>query len=402
MKVGVFYFGCKVNQYDLAVITTALEKAGVTVDVGGIGDINIIAGCVVTHKAERDGLKLIRKIRRHYPHARIYLMGCLAVHRGQELLKKKLVDDVFTTHDEELMRLINILSEITGKRIENPSGVHLLEHSRAFLKVQDGCSYKCSFCLSKYTRLSLISYDIDQKVEEIRKIFLKGVSEVVITGINLMLWTDGIHDISYLLLNLADEAAKYGGRIRISSVYPSESIWKLTPLWKHPSVSNHLHISIQTASAKVLKDMNRTNYIPLLDEYFFMIREIDPGFGITGDFIVGFPTEDESDFIKTVEFVKKHLFHKLHVFPYSPRVGTEAYNMLPLPQDILKMRSKFLRNIGEQLKLEFVNKVNGFYRPAIFLKGKMPRVLFDNYLYMVYNTPFSGVKELPIQKDLVL
>jgi len=402
MRVGVFYFGCKVNQYDLAIITTALKKAGVPVNSGEIGDVNIIAGCVVTHKAERDGLKLIRKIRRYYPHAKIYLMGCLAVHKGQELLKNKLVDDVFVTQSEELMRLINILSEITGKRIEVPSSVHLLEHSRAFLKVQDGCTYKCSFCLSKFTRLSLVSYDVEQKVEEIRKIFLKGVSEVVITGINLMLWTDGIHDISYLLLKLADETAKYGGRIRISSVYPSESIWKLIPLWKHPSVANHLHISVQTASAKVLKDMNRANYIPLLDEYLFMIREIDPGFGITGDFIVGFPTENEMDFLKTVEFVKRHLFHKLHVFPYSPRAGTESYHMNPLPQEVLKMRSKFLRDIGGRLKLEFLNKVNGELRPAVFLKGKTPRVLFDNYLYMIHNTPFSGIKKLPIEKRLVL
>ena len=402
MKVGVFYFGCKVNQYDLARITTALKEVSVNVKVGEIGDINIIAGCVVTHKAEREGLRLIRKIRKQNPDATIFLMGCLAVHRGEELLRQGLIDDMFLTRDDEIVRLKEILSNLLNVSLAMPEKVELLEHSRAFLKVQDGCTYQCAFCLSRITRISVVSYDLEEKIEELRRIMLGGISEVVITGINLMLWTDGTHDVSYLLLKLADEAYRFGGRIRISSIYPDKKMFSLTPLWTHPGVANHMHISVQSGSGKVLKDMNRANYIPILDEYLPQVREIDPGFGFSGDFIVGFPTETEEDFNETVEFVKRHMFNKLHVFPYSPRIGTPAYNLKTLPSHILKERGRILREVGESLKHAFVEKLNGISRPAVFLHGKEHRVLFDNYIYMQYAEPFYGIRKLPIDATNVL
>ncbi|NOZ92764.1 MAG: radical SAM protein [Dictyoglomi bacterium] len=402
MTVGVFYFGCKVNQYDLARITTALANANINVSVGEIGDINIIAGCVVTHKAEREGLRLIRKIKRENPNAKIFLMGCLAVHKGRELLEEGLIDDMFFTRDDEVIRLKDTLSTLLDVSLSLPHKVNLMEHSRAFLKVQDGCTYQCAFCLSRDTRISVVSYNLEEKVEELRKIMLDGVAEVVVTGINLMLWTDGVHDISYLLLKLADEAYRFGGRIRISSVYPDKKIFSLTPLWSHPGVANHMHISVQSGSGKVLNDMNRMNYIPILDEYLSTVREIDPGFGLSGDFIVGFPTETEEDFHKTVEFVRRHMFNKLHVFPYSPRVGTPAYHLNPLPSYVLKDRGRILRDVGESLKHAFIEKIKGTKRPAVFLHGKHPRVLFDNYVYMQYAEPFYGIKEISIDATNIL
>ena len=402
MKIGVFYFGCKVNQYDLSRVSSALEKTGLDVMVNEIGDINIVAGCVVTHKAEREGIKLLKKIRRERPNSHIFLMGCLAVHRGKELMENGIINDYFFTTDDDIGRLVNLLSDITGVTITLPSKVDLLEHSRAFLKVQDGCTYRCTFCLSRKTRISVVSYDLDSKVEEIRKIFLEGIAEVVITGINLMLWTDGIRDISYLLLKLADEAYKFGGRIRISSIYPDQKMFGLNDLWNHPGVANHLHLSVQSGSPRVLKSMNRTNYIPLLNDYLTYVRELDTGFGLSGDFIVGFPTEDEGDFLMTVDFVKRHQFNKLHVFPFSAREGTEAATLKPLPSSVLRERSRILREIGEELKITFAERLNGSVRPAVYLSGKSGRVLFDNYLYMSYASSFSGIRDLQVIASQIL
>ncbi len=402
MTVGVFYFGCKVNQYDLARITTALKDAGVTVKVGEIGDVNIIAGCVVTHKAEREGLRLIRRIKRRSRDSKVFLMGCLAVHRGKELKDDGLIDDFFLTTDDDIKRLADVLSGTLGVPLSLPPQVNLLEHSRAFLKVQDGCTYSCSFCLSRLTRISVVSYGVEEKVEQLRKIMLGGVAEVVITGINLMLWTDGVHDLSYLLLKLADEAYRFGGRIRISSLYPHKDLYKLSKLWEHPGIANHMHLSVQSGSSKVLESMNRVNYIPILDDYLHFVRELDPGFGISGDFIVGFPTETEEDFYATVEFVKRHIFNKLHVFPYSPREGTPAANLPPLPPHVLKERGEILRSVGEELKKMFVDKIAGAIRPAVFLSGRESRVLFDNYIYMKHSSPFGGIKPLSIEPHRVI
>ncbi len=398
MKIGVFPFGCKVNQYDLAEVVAFLRGAGVRVAYQEPGDINIVAGCVVTANAEREGVKLIKRL--HRAGLKVLLMGCLAVHRGRELKENGFVEDYFLTTNADIERLKSHLTDLLGLEIlpEVDVVVELPEHSRAFLKVQDGCTYSCSFCLSRLMRLSIWSASEDDVVSEALALVRRGYREIVITGINLMLYGGGnARKLGDLLLRLADRVYRQGARIRISSLYPSADLWELRDIWHHPALVHHAHLSVQSGSGKVLVSMNRSNYLPFLEEYLPFLRELDPLFGLTGDFIVGYPTEGEDDFSKTVDFVRKYMFHKLHVFPFSPRPGTDAYLLKPLPKEIIKRRGRVLRQIGEELQIRFFEAMDGTIREALYLSDG--RVLFDNYVYMLWEAePFQELRLLRFDK----
>jgi len=135
-----------------------------------------------------------------------------------------------------------------------------------------------------------------------------------------------------------------------------------------------------------------------LDEYLPFLRELDPLFGFTGDFIVGYPTERDEDFIETVEFVKRHRFHKLHVFPFSPRPGTPASKLKPLPKDVVRDRGRVLRRIGKELQKQFFDVMHDSIREALYLSDG--KVLFDNYVYMKWDeSPFLGLRLLRFDKN---
>jgi len=372
MKVSLHTLGCKVNYAETAQLINKFEELGYQItEFGEESDIIIINTCSVTNNADIEARKIIRRAKRNSPNAFLGVMGCYAQLKPQEVAQIEGVDGVFG--QREKFRIPSIIHNyLNGEKTQvNVSCIEDLPfesalttdnelRTRAFLKIQDGCNYFCSFCTIPYARGRSRSIDFSLLPKQFEKIVQSGYKEVVISGINLGDYKskngENFIDVVRLISQL-----NYDLRVRISSIEPNllnDDIIDIVA--NSPNFCKHFHIPLQSGSAEILRKMKR-RYNP--EYYYNLIEKINkkiPNCGIGIDVIVGFPGETDEKFIETYKFLEKLSFSYLHVFTYSERDNTPAVKYPnPVPINERKKRTNILRNLSLSKKKQFYKKQIG-------------------------------------------
>jgi threonylcarbamoyladenosine tRNA methylthiotransferase MtaB len=366
MQFHIITLGCKINQYESQAIAESLEKRGFKpVADPALAQSIIINSCAVTSRAVRDLKKTCRQISRSNPAARIIMTGCAAQVHENELSQLTEVHMVIPQKDKKA--LMNGLSQPPGTSKDIPD-YYISDYSRAraVVKVQDGCTHKCTFCIVPLARGDSTSRPPEVVLDEISRLIDKGFSEIILGGINLRLYG---RDLSpsmdfWDLVNFLGKklyplpAGKL--RIRLSSLEPSELNTKaIETLAGTPMICPHLHISLQSGSPSILKRMNRGHYNPIdLLSFSRKLKKIWPLYSMGADILAGFPGETAIDFEQTSELVHKLPLSYAHVFPYSRRPGTPAADFEnQVREEEKKIRTKELRYLAEKKKQDFLHRL---------------------------------------------
>lgn len=369
MKFNIVTFGCKVNQYESNMMKERMLSSYFFY-VENISEANIIVvnTCSVTNVADKKCLKMIRRIKREYPNSILVVAGCSSQNK-QEIYENLDIDILIGNKDKSKIDVLLKEYIETHKRYVKFYNDRNLEfedmlisdynHIRAFIKIEDGCDNFCSYCIIPYVRGSVRSKNFETVIKEAKLLTQKGHKEIVLTGIH----TGHYMDNDYDLTDLINELSKIEDllRIRISSIEITELNDKfLNMLSTNKKVCDHLHIPLQAGSDEILKKMNRKYDLKYYEEKIKKIRMIRPDISITTDIIVGFPYETDKLFNETLEFSRKMNFSKIHVFPYSIRLGTSAANMPnQVDESIKKERVKKLMDLSEIMEKEYYNKFVG-------------------------------------------
>ena len=331
MKVGICSLGCKVNIYESELVTNILKNNNYTVvDFEDKADIYIINTCSVTNESDKKSRKMINRAKKNNPAAIIIVMGCYSQVNAEDIDvdivlgnkdKSKIVEII-----EEYIKtkqIKKIIYDLTKVEFEKMEITNFDSHTRAFVKIQDGCNAFCSYCIIPYVRGRVRSKDPEDVIKEVTTLVEKGYKEIVLTGIHTGRYgTDINTNLEELLNKLVNIPNIY--RIRLSSIEINEITPGIKELLKENKVmAKHLHIPLQSGSNKILKLMNRRynkeEFLSMVDN----LRDI-PDISLTTDLIVGFPNEGEEEFNETIDTLKKIGFIKIHTFPYSKRKGTPA------------------------------------------------------------------------------
>jgi len=321
--------GCKANQYDSQLLREDLLRRGL-VECGGEGgaDVGIINTCTVTAHSDAKSRRVIRALQRHHPNARIVVTGCYAHTNRDEVCALPGVDAVFDNPSKETLadRICGLLNIKPGVTRPPCSRIAFFSrHTRAFVKIQDGCNKSCSYCIVRIARGRSRSRPLADILGEIEGLVANGYREVVLTGIHIGgFGTDRGEDrLSELIESL--RGIKGLIRVRLSSIDPTEIDEGLIDAMRRSrQVCRHLHVPLQSGSEAILRRMNRDYTRESYLQTLSLLRKELPGISITTDVMVGFPGETEEDFQQSREVVCTAEFSKVHVFPFSSRPGTPA------------------------------------------------------------------------------
>ncbi len=372
MKVFFYTLGCKVNQYETQEMSELLEKSGHTIIYNATeADVAVVNSCTVTAESVRKTRQIIRKLKKQNPNSIIILTGCASQAEPQIITDLPQVDilmgnrsNIFIADaiEEFLINHAPVEKRLEHLACDKFTGIGISRfdgHTRAFLKIQDGCDRFCSYCLIPTARGRSRSKQLEDIDKELKLLSENGYKEIVFVGINL---SDYGKNTSHSLPDALHLAEKYDGikRVRLGSLEPDhitdEMIAELKTITK---LCPQFHISVQSGCDSVLKAMNRHYTAKEYEDLANKLRESFPDATITTDVLVGFPTETEEDFNTTVEFVKKIGFEKVHVFPYSVREGTRAAKMEQLTKAVKEERAARLSEITETIREDFLRKQIG-------------------------------------------
>ena len=369
--------GCKVNQYEEQLIRENMVCSGIFKEcIESPPGIIIINSCTVTNQADKKTCQLIRKFHREYPEAKLIVTGCYAVF-DKDVETIMSIPGVFAvikgTNKDKFVEILAEKLDLEKTTIcSNEIVTGFKSHTRAFLKIQDGCVQKCSYCKVPLVRSSLYSKHEDLIVEEIEGLIKNGYREIVLTGICLGAWRgEKIKALNGLIGKIDTINGDF--RVRLSSIEPNHIDEQLIEaLAASEKICKHLHISLQSGSDKVLKNMNRRYDTKDFLKVIYDVRSKIPSIGVTMDVITGFPGESESDQEETEEFLKKIEPSRLHVFSYSDREGTKAYDMdNKINNKDVKLRTGRLIDIGKLLEDKFCSKFIGKEIEILVEKGKI-------------------------------
>jgi threonylcarbamoyladenosine tRNA methylthiotransferase MtaB len=375
MKLKTITLGCKVNQYETEYVREGLLGIGFQ-DAGeqDRADLCIVNTCTVTAEGDSKSRQIIRRLARENPASRIVVMGCYATRAPQEVAALPNVTEVVTDKRE--------LPDLLGRFgvTDAPTGISGFgRRHRAYVKVQDGCMLRCSFCIIPYVRPQLASRPVEHIVAEVGRLVDGGYREVVLTGIHLghfgVEWNrstpkDQWTRLSHLVRRLAGLPGEF--RVRLSSIEATEVTRELIDVMAdHPDrVCPHLHISMQSGSDSVLRRMRRRWGAQRFVDRCGLLQERLALPAVTTDVIVGFPGETDAEFAETVNVCRQVGFSKIHIFPFSARRGTPAAEMADLPKHVKHQRGRELAAVEAEL------------RDAYFatLRGRRLRVLVESPL----------------------
>ena len=334
MKVGICSLGCKVNIYESELVTNILKNNNYEiVDFEDIADIYIINTCSVTNESDKKSRKMINRAKKNNPNAIIIVMGCYSQVNAEDIDvdivlgnkdKSKIVDII--EEYKKTKEKKKIIYDLTKVEFEKMEINNFDNHTRAFVKIQDGCNAFCSYCIIPYVRGRVRSKAPEDVINEVTTLVEKGYKEIVLTGIHTGRY--GI-DIDTSLEEILNRLVKIPNiyRIRLSSIEINEITPGIKKLLKENKVmAKHLHIPLQSGSNKILKLMNRRYN---KEEFLSMVEDLKTieDISLTTDLIVGFPKETEEEFNETIDTLNKIGFTKIHTFPYSKRKGTPAASM---------------------------------------------------------------------------
>ena len=347
-------FGCRVNQVESQALLEDFLRHGFSPAKNfETADICLLNTCTVTHQADKDVEKLIRQILRRNPSARLILTGCYAAAHAAHIRENFPLAQIVNKYDlgRVLFNEDDICWTVSGHE----------GHSRAFIKIQDGCDCFCSYCIVPFARNVKRSKPLEDVLAEIKNLVQNGFAEIVLTGINI-----GNYNCPKTgkdLAALCEEIAKLSGnfRVRFSSIeLQTVSDGIIQAMKDFPArFCNYFHLPLQAGSDLVLQAMNRHYDTAAYAARVRDLRASVPQIGIFADVIAGFPTETKENFEETVSFIRAQKLAGLHVFSYSPRPGTKAAALPQLPADEIKRRAELLRALDKELRENFADSLVG-------------------------------------------
>ena len=369
MKFNIITLGCKVNSYESNFMKEALVKNGFSFcNLNEKCDILILNTCTVTDTSDKKSLKEVRRLKRENPNAILVVCGCSVQNDktkyddlGINILmgninKSNIVSIIEKYLDDKTP--VEYVAKTRDLPFENME-VDISDHTRAYIKIEDGCDNFCSYCIIPFVRGKKRSKDFSLVLREVQHLANNGYKEIVLTGID----TGGYESNGKDLTDLIHEMSKINGieRIRQSSIEITQINEKfINELKNNNKICDHIHIPLQSGSDSILKLMNRKYDLKYFFDKIDMIRSVRPDISITTDVIVGFPGETEEMFLETMETCKKINFSKIHAFPYSERKGTKASMMDgKVPESVKHERVKKLLELSEKLEKSYYDKFKG-------------------------------------------
>ena len=397
--VAFHTLGCKVNHYETEAIWQLFKDANYErVEFETNADVFVINTCTVTNTGDKKSRQIIRRAIRQNPDAVVCVTGCYAQTSSAEIMEIPGVDIVVGTQDRhKLLDYIqqfqderqpingvgNIMKNRTYEELEVP---YFTDRTRASLKIQEGCNNFCTFCIIPWARGLLRSRDPEKVVEQATQLVNSGYKEIVLTGIHTGGYGQDLKN--YNLAQLLRDLDTIEGleRIRISSIEASQLTDEVIDVIGNSNkVVRHLHIPLQSGSDDVLKRMRRKYTMAHFSERLTKLHQALPDLAVTSDVIVGFPGESEDEFQETYDFIVNHHFSELHVFPYSPRIGTPAARMdNQIDEETKNVRVHKLISLSNQLAKEYASKFEDEVLEVIPEEmGEEPHTLVgyaDNYM----------------------
>ena len=413
--VALHTLGCKLNYSETSAIERLLQDDGFEKkEFTEKADVYVINTCSVTENADKECRYLVRRIQRRSPESFVVITGCYAQLKPQEIASIPGVDLVLGAAEkfnlvEHIAQLVKgdpakICSCDIGEVQQFHDGVSYHDRTRAFLKVQDGCDYSCSFCTIPMARGKSRSDTLTHVVENVRRLAEKGIQEVVLTGVNLgdfgfsdpaQTVLDGIKQKSknFFELTQALDRMSEMPRFRISSIEPNLLTNDIIELVASSDrFMPHFHIPLQSGSNKILGMMRRRYQRELYSDRVARIKTLMPHAAIGADVIVGFPGETEDDFKETVDFLHSIDVSYLHVFTYSERDNTRALGIKPVvPVFIRNERNKILHNLSYQ-KLQYFNAQHSGQTRKVLFERSSTRDMMEGYTdnYIKVTTSYRG------------
>lgn len=365
MTIAVYTLGCKVNLYESELMIALLKERNYKiVDFNDKADIYIINTCTVTNESDKKDRKIINEAKRKNKDAIIIVTGCYSqmnsdIIDADIILGNKDKSKIVETIEEYLKNKTKIkrIYDLTTSSFEKMQIEKFENHTRAFVKIQDGCNAFCSYCIIPYARGRIRSKDQEETLKEVTNLVNNGYKEIVLTGIHTGRYGIDKNTSLYELLNNLVKIPNIF-RIRLSSIEINEITDEIINLIKNNKImAKHLHIPLQSGSDKILKLMNRKYDIKYFIEKITKIRKEIPDISITTDLIVGFPNEEEQDFLDTVKVLNEIKFTKIHTFPYSKRKNTKAAEMPnQISPEIKKKRVHEVIELSNKYELDFYKK----------------------------------------------
>ena len=376
MRVTLKTLGCRLNEAELETWAEQFRADGhrIVSDSDEV-DLVVLNSCAVTQDAVRKSRSLIRRVHRENPNAKLVLSGCYASLNPAEAKQALGVDLVIGNADKE--RLV----EITKQELDVPTmpafstepgetSLFTLGRQRAFVKVQDGCRYRCAFCIVTVARGEERSRPIADVATEINALHEQGIQEAILTGVHLGGWGS---ELGMRLEDLIGGLLAHTGipRLRLGSLEPWELTEDFVDLLQNPRLMPHLHLPLQSGSDTVLRRMARRCKTADFAELTTMLHAACPNINITTDIITGFPGETDENWREGLEFIESQSFGHIHIFSYSIRAGTKAAEMSgQVPEAVKKIRAHQLRQIAAQKKQETLARFVGHEFPVLWEEGK--------------------------------
>ena len=388
-KIASYALGCKVNQYESEAIAELFAEKGYdVVSIEDQADVYIINTCTVTNFGDKKSRQLIRKVKRQNPDAIVAVVGCYAQTAPEEISAVEGVNLVIGTKDKsQVVKMVedyrkemgvqNFVTDIMHERVFEPLEIKRLQNrTRAYLKIQDGCSQFCSYCIIPYARGPIRSRVPQDVIAEVKRLAENGFREVVLTGIHVASYGKDRKDITLTEIIQQVHAVEGIERIRFSSIEPNvvteEFAQAMAAL---PKVCDHFHLSLQSGCDKTLEQMRRRYDTAQYRRAVALLRKYLPDVALTTDIIVGFPGESEEDYQQSKAFAEEIGFSKIHVFPYSPKKGTPAAERKDqLPNAVKQQRSHDLILASERMTEAFLQAHVGKQKEVLFERMVSPDV----------------------------
>lgn len=378
MKVAIQTLGCKVNFAEMADLGDRLAGAGFAVaESHPDPDVCVINSCTVTAQADRKVRTLVHGLRRRHPQAHLILTGCHVDNLNPRVSAVPSVDAAFPN-----ARKHEIFDYVLTNFTPDDQGASTAGRSRLFLKAQDGCDHRCTYCIVWRTRGPSASQAMEGLIRRAREAAAQGYREIVLTGVDLGAYGRDLgSSIASLVERLLEAAAP--ARLRLSSINANDFSPALVDLVGTPNLCRHLHIPLQSGSDRVLKRMGRLYRRNAYLELVGSLRARSPELALTTDVIVGFPGETDADFADTEMLAREARFSGMHVFRYSPRAGTAAPRLgLPVDDPTSRERSRRLQALADEQRRAYESSFIGRDLEVVWDRRFPSRVrgLSDNYI----------------------
>ncbi|CAD6880824.1 tRNA t(6)A37-methylthiotransferase (EC 2.8.4.5) [Methylomonas albis] len=379
MQIHLKTLGCRLNEAELETWAQAFQAKGHSITrTLSDAQLVIINSCAVTQDAVKKSKQMIRRIHRDNPEAKLVVSGCYATLNEEEAAQLMGVDLIVGNQDKNQLvekTLAELNLDSMPAMSTEPGEVSLFSRGRqrAFVKVQDGCRYRCTFCIVTVARGEESSRPIQAVIDEINALHSQGINEAIITGVHLGGYGSDISsNLVELITEILDKTAI--PRLRLGSLEPWELPDGFFELFKNPRLMPHLHLPLQSGSDSVLRRMARRCKTEEFAQIVKLARAAIPHFNITTDIIVGFPGETELEWQESFDYIKSLGFGHIHIFSYSPREGTKAAGLPDqIDQNTKKQRSKQLHELADTMKHAFIAENLGAQANILWEGQKEPQ-----------------------------